>query len=201
MDDEVMGPGGSLALHAQLGSSVRVVFCAAGANAAEDHVRRGETQTVKQYLGLAQIEFLGFPEGRLSLHEKQLSQALTSSIQEFSPDQVFCPYFADHHRDHSAATLALCASLEQTAWRGEVWSYEVWSPLWPNVAVDISSVADTKREAIELYASQVQGLHYPEGILGLNRYRGLRVYANYAEAFFVASAAEFIPLAREMNQL
>jgi LmbE family N-acetylglucosaminyl deacetylase len=96
--------------------------------------------------------------------------------------------------------MALATAIEASGWRGEVWSYEVWSPLWPNVAVDITNVVDTKRKAIELYASQVAGLHYTEGTLGLNRYRALRVYVDYAEAFFVADQDEFVAFAQVMNR-
>jgi LmbE family N-acetylglucosaminyl deacetylase len=97
--------------------------------------------------------------------------------------------------------LALARAIEKSGWRGEVWCFEVWSPLWPNVAVDISDVVEAKRHAINLYASQVAGLHYADGTLGLNRYRALRVYVAYAEAFYVTDSTHFISLAREMNTL
>jgi hypothetical protein len=38
-------------------------------------------------------------------------------------------------------------------------------------------------------------------MLGLNRYRGLRVYVDYAEVFFIADAATFIELSRFMNEV
>jgi LmbE family N-acetylglucosaminyl deacetylase len=59
-----------------------------------------------------------------------------------------------------------------SGYAGEVCCYEVWTSLWPNVGVDISSAIDTKREAVDCYASQVAHLHYVEGTLGLNRFRG-----------------------------
>lgn len=201
MDDDVIGPGGTLALHRQLGSQVSVVFCAAGATEQEDQCRKAEARAAAEYMGFTPVNWLDFPEGQMSRHEPALASALADQIRKQSPDQIFCPYFADHHRDHSAVTLALCAALKETAWEGEIWAYEVWSPLWPNVAVDITSVVDTKRHSIELYASQVAGLHYTEGTLGLNRYRGLRVYADYAEAFYVSPASEFIAISQEMNDL
>jgi N-acetylglucosamine malate deacetylase 1 len=201
MDDDVIGPGGTLALHRQKGSSVNVVFCAAGATPEQDRTRKAEARAAAEFMGFERVDWLDFPEGGLSPNEAALADQLGRLITELKPDQLFCPYVADHHRDHSAVALALAAALEQTAWQGEVWCYEVWSPLWPNVAVDISSVVDTKRRAIELYTSQVAGLHYTEGTLGLNRYRALRVYVDYAEAFFVASAGEYIELSREMNRI
>jgi LmbE family N-acetylglucosaminyl deacetylase len=201
MDDEVIGMGGTLVLHARAESSVHVAFCARGATPEEDHRRRGEARAVSQLLGFERIDWLDFPEGALSPHEATLSTALEKLLLERAPEQVFVPYVADHHRDHSAAALALAAALERTRWRGEVWCYEVWSTLWPNIAVDISNVTALKREAIELYRSQVEGLHYADGMLGLNRYRGLRVYVDHAETFFVSDSATFIDLARTMNEL
>ena len=201
MDDDVIGPGGTLALHRQKQSSITVVFCAAGATAEQDRTRKAEARAAADFMGFERVEWLDLPEGLLSPNENLLARELAQLLEELHPDQIFCPYPADHHRDHSAVALALAAAIEQTGYDGDVWSYEVWSPLWPNVAVDITSVVDVKRKAIDLYASQVAGLHYTEGTLGLNRYRGLRVYVDYAEAFFVADAKEFVALTREMNRV
>jgi len=201
MDDDVIGPGGTLALHRQQGSSVSVVFCAKGATPEQDRQRKSEARAAADFMGFERVDWLDFPEGALSPNEAALASKLAQLLRELKPEQLFCPYFADHHRDHSAVALALAAAIEETRWQGEVWCYEVWSPLWPNVAVDISSVVETKRQAIELYSSQVAGLHYTEGTLGLNRYRALRVYVDYAEAFFVATPQEFCELSREMNRI
>jgi LmbE family N-acetylglucosaminyl deacetylase len=201
MDDDVIGPGGTLALHRAKRSSINVVFCAAGATDEQDRTRKAEAREAADFMGFERVDWLDFPEGKLSPNEGPLGLELAKLIRELSPDQIFCPYVADHHRDHSAVAMALANAIERTRWKGQVWSYEVWSPLWPNVAVDISSVVDVKRKAIELYASQVAGLHYVDGTLGLNRYRALRVYVDYAEAFFVAEDDEFVAFAQVMNTL
>lgn len=199
MDDDVIGPGGTLVLHQRLGSEVNVVFCARGATPEQDATRKAETREAAKFMGFSHVEWLDFPEGALSLHEDALAERLVRVILEKNPEQVFCPFPADHHRDHTAVALAVAAALTRTRFQGEVWCFEVWSPLWPNVAVDISGVVEEKRRAIELYASQVAGLHYADGALGLNRYRALRVYVPYAEAFYVTDAEHYIELAREMN--
>jgi LmbE family N-acetylglucosaminyl deacetylase len=152
-------------------------------------------------LGFRHVETLDGTQGSLSLEEPALAERLRATILRTQPRQIFCPFVADHHRDHAATALAVASAVEQSDWRGEVWCYEVWSPLWPNIAVDISDVVELKRRAIETYASQVSGLHYPDGILGLNRYRALRVDVSYAEAFFVSGHKEFLSLSRNMNEI
>lgn len=199
MDDDVIGPGGTLALHRQLGSEIGVVFCAAGSTATEDRTRKAEARDAAAFMGFHDVAWLDFPDGQMSVHESRLASRLASLLRERQPEQVFCPYVSDHHRDHTAVAMALASAIRETGWAGEVWCYEVWSPLWPNVAVDISAVVDHKRRAIERYASQVASLHYADGIIGLNRYRGLRAYVDFAEAFFVVPADEYVAHAQAMN--
>lgn len=200
MDDDVIGAGGTLLLHRQLGSETHVVFCAAGASAEIDATRKAEARHAGKAMGFASLEWLDLPDGSLSLHEPEMASQLSRQLQVHAPQQVFCPFVSDHHRDHSAAAQALALAIRKTGWTGDVWSYEVWSPLWPNVAVDISGVHAMKRDVIEIYASQTAGLDYADGTLGLNRYRGLKVHAAYAEAFYVCSAAEFCAMADQMNR-
>lgn len=199
MDDEVIGPGGTLTLHQQAGSTIDVVFCAKGATPEADATRKSEARACADLMGFAKLHHLDFPEGALSLHEPALARGLADVVRLTRPDIVFCPFVADHHRDHTACTMATAEGLRRTDFHGEVWAYEVWSPLWPNICVDITEAVDQKRAAIALHESQVAGLHYVDGALGLNRYRGLRVYVDYAEAFFVSSARELAHAASAMN--
>lgn len=201
MDDDVIGGGGTLLLHRQLGSETHVVFCAAGASTEIDATRKVEARHASKTMGFASLEWLDLPDGSLSLHEPEMAGQLSRHLQMHAPQQVFCPFVSDHHRDHSAVAQAVALAIRKTGWGGEVWCYEVWSPLWPNVLVDISDVQALKRGVIEIYASQTAGLHYAEGILGLNSYRGLKVNVAHAEAFYVCSAAEFCAVADQMNRL
>jgi Mn-containing catalase len=72
-----------------------------------------------------------------------------------------------------------------------VLAYEVWSTLWPNLAIDIGTVAEAKARLIRLYVSQMNDRDYAEAILGLNRYRGLQHRVAFAEAFHRCDAAQF----------
>lgn len=201
MDDDVIGAGGALLLHRELGSEVAVVFCAAGATAEVDAVRKAEAKQAALEMGFAQLDWLNLPDGRMSHFEAQLAEGLARHLREYAPEQIFCPFVSDHHRDHAAVAQGVALAIRAAGWQGEVWCFEVWSPLWPNVAVDISTVEAKKRQMIEIYASQTAGLHYTEGILGLNCYRGLRVNVKHAEAFYVSDAKRFCVLADEMNNV
>ena len=201
MDDETFGAGGALLQLIEKGSEVSVVFCAAGTTPEEHRTRQAECRIVAQEMGFSRIEWLDFPDGRLSLFEPAMGDELAKRLSGNEFDQIFCPFVTDHHRDHTAVAMGVAHAIQKSGWKGQIWCYEVWSPLWPNVAIDITAVQARKRKAISLYASQVESLHYAEGILGLNRYRGLRVYVEYAEAFYVTDSREFCELASHMNSI
>jgi len=193
-DDEVIAVGGNLALHQRLGSEVLTLFVTLDAPAV-NVARKGEAQRVARLLGFDH-RFLGFPDGSLSLHEPALIRAIADTIRSFRPEVIYCPFPGDHHRDHQATSSCTGVAVAETGYEGEVWCYELWSCLWPNIGVDISSVVDIKREAINCYASQIAYVNYVEGALGLNRFRGLKLDVDYAEALFASDPRTFISVCR-----
>src|SRR5215475_6427510 len=195
-DDEVIAVGGNLALHQRLGSEVLTLFVTLDAPSA-DVGRKGEAERAARFLGFDH-RFLNFPDGSVSLHEPALARAIADAIRSFRPEVIYCPFPGDHHRDHQSTSACTGAAVAETRYQGEVWCYEVWSCLWPNVGVDISSVVDIKREAINCYASQVAYVDYVGGALGLNRFRGLKLGVDSAEALFVSDPQTFIGVCRTL---
>jgi LmbE family N-acetylglucosaminyl deacetylase len=195
-DDEVIAVGGNLALHQRVGSDVLTLFVTLDAPAA-DVGRKGEAERVANLLGFDH-RFLAFPDGSVSLHEPAVAGAIADAIRSFRPEVIYCPFPGDHHRDHQATSACTGAAVAKTGYRGEVWCYELWSCLWPNTGVDISSVVEIKRRAINCYASQIAYVDYVEGALGLNRYRGLKLGVEYAEALFVSDPRTFIGVCRTL---
>jgi len=209
MDDAEIACGGTLALHKEAGSEVGILYTTDSgggegegpAAASLRRTRRAEAERAASLLGIEILEVAGFPDGSLSLHEEDLAKLLADRIEAWHPEQVFCPFPADNHRDHQATAGAVSIALGRLRWRGEVWCYEVWSPLWPNVAVDISAVLDLKSQAISCYGSQTSGLPYLDAALGLNRFRGLRVGVPAAEAFHVCPAGAYPDLCRPLFEV
>jgi N-acetylglucosamine malate deacetylase 1 len=192
-DDEVIAVGGNLALHQHLGNDVLTLFVTL-----DTPIRKGEAERVARLLGFDH-RFLGFPDGSVSLHEPRLTRTIADAIRSFRPDVIYCPFPGDHHRDHQSTSACTAGAVAETGYRGEVWCYELWSCLWPNIGIDISSVVDIKREAISCYASQVAHVDYVEGALGLNRYRGLKLGVSYLEALFVSDPGTFIDACRTLT--
>lgn len=205
MDDEVIGAGGTLALHNRLGSSIGIVFTTDSAGPSKTNpmtaIRSAEAREVAKNGGFEILDILLHPDGNLSLHEKRLASELAHRMKQWKPEQIFVPFPGDHHRDHQATSAALALAIEKSGWRGTVWCYEIWSTLWPNVEIDIGEAVQAKRDSIALYKSQVGDMSYIESALGLNRYRGLKVRVPFAEAFHVADASEYVELAATLREV
>jgi len=209
MDDEAIACGGTLLLHKALGSEVRVVFVSDSSSAVRDPViadrmraiRRAEMLLAREALALGSIAECGFPDGSLVQHEAAIATRLADELKAFAPTQVLCPFPVDGHADHQACALAFAAATSAAGWQGEVLGYELWSPLWANVAFDIGSVAEAKAALIGLYASQMADRDYASAVLGLNRYRGLQHRVDFAEAFHRSTPAQFRQLAACLDRL
>jgi LmbE family N-acetylglucosaminyl deacetylase len=198
-DDESIAVGGTLALHRRAGSDVTTLFVTNDPIAADGTwLRKPEAEAAAKVLGF-QRRFLGFTDGQTSHQEDAITDALADAIRELRPDVVFCPFPGDHHRDHQAVSVSTARAVAKAGFSGEVWCYEVWANLWPNVAIDISDVIDEKRRAIECYRSQIALMPFADAALGLNRFRGLQVGMKHAEGLFVCSAPRFLDISRVLD--
>lgn len=207
-DDEVIPCGGTLLRHRALGSSVCVIFVTDSAGAISDpdeaqrlRTRRLEESTrVARAMGFEALVRLDFPDGSLVRYEDELTIQLVEQINAFQPDIIYSPFPGDSHGDHQACALAVADAAVLAGWKGNIHAYEVWNALWPNTMVDISQQATEKADLIALYASQMEDRDYAQGVLGLNRFRGMQHRVSFAEAFYVCRPSEYLALARTLNQ-
>jgi LmbE family N-acetylglucosaminyl deacetylase len=208
-DDEVIPCAGTLILLGEGGAEVHVVYVSDSSTGCKNRevassmarTRGAEAIEVAEFLGFTSATCLGFPDGQLFKNERSIADALSRCIEQIGPDLIFCPFPGDAHSDHMSCAWATAAATKRTSWSGSIWAYEVWTPLWPNVVVDITRVADRKDEAIRLYRSQVDDRDYAAAALGLNRFRGLAHGVNYAEAFFRGTPADFGRLTRMLDEI
>ncbi len=211
-DDESIGCGGAIARHSTEGDHVTVVFMTRGDTGnmmpgidldaeANERTRKAEAVEAVELLGVQQVEYLDLPDGFLCWEAKTI-QLIIQLIRQHQPSIVYAPHAEDRHTDHKATHDIVRDALPRASWSifpnlgREPWAvtearyYEVWTPIQsPNLLIDISAYADTKRAAISRYASQLAAVPYHEAMLGLNRYRGAMTATNvqYAEAFVRAA--------------
>jgi LmbE family N-acetylglucosaminyl deacetylase len=202
-DDEVIGCGGTLALHALQGDPIHVVVAFDGAGSSQDgrsrelaELRKAEALDAGAILsgdaGRIEYLFLDHPEG----HEpsegetRQAVRKLADIVRDVTPRSVYAPWIGEHHLDHHVLSRAVRLALIQAG--GDyldddmaAWGYEVWTPLVPTRVVDITSVVDVKRAALREHASQLSLRDLVHAALGLNAQRSLYLApgARAGEAF------------------
>ncbi len=183
-DDEVIGPGGALCLHRGQGDPVRVVVATDGSAGDPDRhygeeayteMRREESRQGLAVLGVEDVVFWGQPDSCV-LSDSDLemaTQMAAKEIEAFQPGVVYLPWEQEGNSDHAALHSAVAEALERCKFAGAAYGYEVWNAMVPDIILDITAVADTKRKALRCYQSQLRYTDYEHVIFGLNAYRSL----------------------------
>jgi len=209
-DDEVVGCGGTLALHAAQGDSIRVVVIFDGAAANPDAADTNETERA-EYVARREsesrasmriltggqadsvLEFWRLPEGHAPASQEiqRGARALRDLLESYQPRTVYVPWPGDAHDDHQSVTRAAESALRGLSFELEAWGYEVWSALTPERVIDVSSVADRKRRALAAHLTQDGDGSLAHRALGLAAWRSscLNSDGRYAEAFVSIRAA------------
>ena len=137
-DDECLGCGGTIILKRDAGSQVKIVFMTDGSTShrrfmSEDELRQlrnDEAVRAAEKLGLgpADVQFLNFPDGRLSsCHETAVARVL-AILKQHRPDEVFVPYRADGTTDHEATYRIVVEATQKSGLALRVCEYPIW--LW-----------------------------------------------------------------------
>ncbi len=202
-DDEAIGCGGTLCLHAQRGDRVAVAFLSSGElglrtlPAAEAcRIREAEAEAAAIVLGIASLSFLRQPDWYVGGHVATAAAALRDVVAREEPKVIYLPHEAEWHPDHRAALPIVRAALDGlNVVSPTLRTYEVWTPMAEHEHVeDISAVLDRKLIAIGRHASQLSQLAYDRAITGLNQYRGVIAGGcAYAEVFGHAAVTPTAP--------
>lgn len=192
-DDEVIGPGGTLLLAQERGCAITVVFVTDG-SAAEAVTRRKESADICRSSNWSAIH-LGGVAGALDA-DKEMPMRLTRAIADSRPDIVMLPYVLDDHDDHRRVNDLWLSGDRTAAANAEVWAYQVYSVVLPNVAIDITAAHERKADLIRRYESQMQRRDWANFALGRDawssRWLEGRKTAAWAEPFFVVPASDYL---------
>lgn len=198
-DDEVIGPGGALAMHARRGDRVTVVHLTDGAGgdrtaeqrAAVRATRRAEAEAAAKVLGVERVLGLDFPDGKLA-PSPAFAAGLAGLLETLRPDVVYAPSPFEHHPDHRAALELLRQFLGSSELRPALILYEVNEPQPPAYLLDVTAVLKQKEAALRCFHSQRGPLDVVEKTLLANRARTVNV-----DLPEVAAAEAFVALDRD----
>lgn len=208
-DDEVLGCGGIIAKHNELGSNVYVVVVTNGHIGAPELFSEQGTKKVRAHaqkahdlLGVEQTIYLDYPAPKLdTIPAYKLANDLKDIIFDKKISTLFIPHRGDIHKDHRIcyeASLVAARPINRCP-VNVILSYETlseteWAPPFgddmfiPNVFKNITDFIDLKKEAMSCFTSQIKEFPHSrslESIEALSKYRGSTVGFYNAEAFML----------------
>ena len=167
-DDLELGCGGTLALLAKQGKKVGILHLTRGERGTRGTVeeRRREAEDAAKALGAVELGFLDCGDGAFRTGEAE-EDALIERLRDWRPELILAPSASDRHPDHSRSWQLVQSASFYAGLRnrhseggppyrpGAVFSYMQHDPFEPSFIVDISSVWETKLEALRAYRSQL----------------------------------------------
>ena len=204
-DDEVLGCGATLALHAARGDRVRILILATGltsrgaASAQQLAHLRQQGQASAKILGASEIEFADFPDNALdTVGTLPVARRVEEFLAAAAPDTIYTHHAGDLNVDHRLVQLAVVTACRPLPDAGdveihacEVPSSTEWAPpalphFVPVRFVDVHTTLEHKIAAMACYAAEVRAWPHPrsaEALRALAHWRGSQCGRQAAEAF------------------
>lgn len=179
-DDELLGCGGTVALHAKAGDAVTAVIACEGESlrygpggvGQRDHMERAA-----KVLGVQSVRHMGLPDQRLdTMTLLQVIQPLEKIVQEVQPRVVYCHHGGDINRDHQLLFEASLVAVRPVhAFIEAVFAFDTASSTeWgyprrfaPDTWVDITTTLEQKIAAMACYESEVRPYPHPRSLEAL----------------------------------
>ena len=167
-DDVELGCGGTLALLAKQGKRTGILHLTRGERGTRGTVeeRQREAEDAAKVLGAVEVGFLDCGDGAFRTGEAE-EDALIERLRAWRPDLILAPSPSDRHPDHHRASQLIQSASFYAGLKnrhpeagppyrpGAVFSYMQHDPFEPSFIVDVSSVWETKLEAMRAYRSQL----------------------------------------------
>ncbi|MFC1647948.1 PIG-L deacetylase family protein [Nanoarchaeota archaeon] len=198
-DDQILGPGATLAKYASEGVKVHTIISSYG-EMSHPHLREGviqkqrvnEAKEADKVIGGTGVTFLGLRDGKQSedYSTSKYKKDLMSIIKKYNPERIFTHSDQDPMPDHRAVHNAVIEALDRLKLKTPVFTFEVWtffrirSRDHPKLVVDVSDSFSKKIDALECFKSQWHAILllkwsvYVKAILN-----GLRRNVKFAEVF------------------
>jgi LmbE family N-acetylglucosaminyl deacetylase len=205
-DDEILGVGGTAAVHARRGDEVHAVVMSEGASARyEDAMRRAlekAGQASAAAAGMASLRFEQLPDQRLdTVPLVEITQRIEAIVEEIHPRAVYTHFPGDVNLDHGLVARAAWTACRPYRFPDiarfavfETPSSTEWGwPLpgdtfAPNLYVDISETIEAKVAALECYQSELRDYPHPRSARAIRERAatwGSHVGKAFAEPFMI----------------
>jgi bacillithiol biosynthesis deacetylase BshB1 len=209
-DDVELGCGGTLALLAKQGKKTGILHLTRGERGTRGTAeeRQQEAGDAAKVLGAVEVGFLDCGDGAFRTGEAE-EDALIERLRAWRPDLILAPSPSDRHPDHHRASQLIQSASFYAGLKnrhpeagppyrpGAVFSYMQHDPFEPSFIMDVSSVWETKLEAMRAYRSQLYQGSEQKGaqtkvasrefwlaIEGRARHFGLMINAELGEPFW-----------------
>ncbi len=179
-DDEVLGCGGTVALHARAGDHITSVIVCEGESlryGSEGVQQRAHAHRAAEKLGVKDLRLLNFMDQRLdTLTLTDIITPLEQIVRDVKPNIIYCQFGGDINRDHQIlfqASLVATRPLEthiDVIYAFDTASSTEWAfprTFIPDTWVDISTTLDVKLEAMACYESEVRPYPHPRSLEAL----------------------------------
>lgn len=206
MDDEVLGPGGTIAKHVSAGDKVTVcIVCMRAYNHEFDPNSVAEEKAcateAARILGYSDIRFLDLHDELLDERLLDVLVPLEACVEDVKPSVVYTHHRGDTNQDHRAvfqASVIACRTVSAHKVK-RLLSYEVPSStdiappfqefaFQPNFYVNITGFVDRKIKALNAYRRELREFPHPRSAKGIEvmaAKRGMEIGFDSAEAFSI----------------
>ena len=210
-DDEVLGMGGTIAVHVERGDQIRVVVVTDGSSTqypgdSETRLRKEEEALrAAAELGVMDYVHLDLPDMRLdTLAHVEVNRVVEEQVGDFTPEVVYTPHpdvNLDHRTLFDSVAVAVRPVPDQTVRRLLTYaptSSTEWTPAplnWfvPNWFVDVSSTIDRKVAAFAHYETERREYPHPRSeraIRAAAEFYGASCGCEHAEPFVLVRALD-----------
>lgn len=209
-DDEILGPGGTIAKHAMNGDDVYCLILGEGqtsryenremADLAEVDNLHTDSKKAASKVGYVDIYFSNLPDNRFdSVALLDVIKVIEKYIDKIEPEIVYTHHYGDLNIDHRVtfeAVLTACRPISGNCVK-EIYCFETpssteWNFAYgdntfkPNVFINIEKTLAAKLAALQCYESEIREFPHPRSIKALEVIAakwGSVAGVNYAEAF------------------
>ena len=202
-DDDVIACGGTLIKHHEAKCRLTSIYMTDGRKGDpsfgdEDLLvreRQAESRRAGEIVGIDSMIFLANKDQELRPTEATVAE-LTRLLDEIEPDLVYAPFFVDNHADHRASAAILVESAKRTRRAFACCAYQTWTPMFPNILVDVSREFDRKMAALSEHKTQIRNIDYARICEAAGTLWSLYTDKNvrHAEGFFEAPSREYCEL-------